>query len=206
MSFEIFTNHILFIRKKSYSLLETHVLRDRREETITTFSSIPHLPNWEPARANLCCTQWKLLHRRSPRGRQLSPGACRNEPLLLSMAFGVLHDVPLSPPLSLTLINLACPPKPFRKYVSLGTHSKSPCFIRRPSGTLCQILPHSPACCDCAYMTNGVMGLPSGWTLGKKILGRRNDSGRNKKYAQLLLRCRKAIHNCWRFFNISSLS
>lgn len=118
----------------------------------------------------------------------------------------------------MTLISLAYPSNPLSKYITPKPPSTSPAFISGPS-----ILFESR---DCA-MQCGLLGpclspqimswrCHLGWTPGKKILGRRNDSGRNQEavLAQLFSDAvqasnvgqgvaRKAMHNCWKCLSIS---
>ena len=83
----------------------------------------------------------------------------------------------------MTLISLACPSNPLSKYMTPKPPSTSPAFISGPS-ILFESRDYAMQCnlfgpCLSPQIMSWRCHL--GWTLGKKILGRRNDNGRNQE-------------------------
>ena len=148
---------------------------EERKLLLTTFFSIPQEP------MNLCCTRWKRCRGRSPKGQQWSPVACRTKPLLLAW-----HLDSSTTCLILTHLeyDLDQPVLSFWPPFKV----QSPLLQAHPS--LADLL-YSFECRDSAmqcsllgpYLSPRIMSWRChlGWILGKKILGRRNDNGRNQK-------------------------
>ena len=117
----------------------------------------------------------------------------------------------------MTLISLACPSNPLSKYMTPKPPSTSPAFISGPS-ILFESRDYAMQCnlfgpCLSPQIMSWRCHLC--WTLGKKILGRRNDNGRNQEECAQLFSdavqasnigqgvARKAMHNCWKCLSIS---
>ena len=212
------------MRKKSYRLLETQVPRDGREE-ITTNHLLLHSLLARDYKLRTPKSQWifAILSGNSHMGEAPEDSSgpllpVEPNPYSLHGIWGPPWSVSFSPPLSLTLLSLACPSNPLAKYVAPGAPSKSPSSVSGPSAlSVSDSAMQSSLLRPCLSPQITSCRCHLGWILGKKILGRRNDSGRNKEEcAQLVLDAvqassidqgvaRKAIHNCWKCFNIFSL-
>lgn len=194
---------------------------EERKLLLTTFFSIPHSPDYK-LRTPKSQRIFAILSGNSHMGEAPEDSSApllpvELNPYSLHDIWGPPWSVPFSPPLSLTLLSLACPSNPLAKYVAPGAPSKSPSFVSGPSGlSVSDSAMQSSLLWPCLSPQITSWRCHVGWILGK-ILGRRNDSGRNKEEcAQLVLDAvqassidqgvaRKAIHNCWKCFNIFSL-